>query len=208
MYPLGWIWLYVSFLYTLSSCEVIIAQQWYNSALQTVSRELQAPLRGIWNRVNMAIVFLYAFYNAQWRLSVDYLLCLYQCFVLLTNLRLCYQTLTIKHLFCLPFLMLSRDRQPQLLYGISSSHKMGSPVGFVAGGWKSRHTELDRIWSIICSKCSEHLIWQEALPLQEKREHGREERLFPSTLFVFCHRNKSGCFYLWTVKYSAPSRYD
>lgn len=62
--------------YTLSGCEVTVAQQWYNFALQTESKELWVFFWDILNRVNMAIVFLYAYYNAQWRLSVDYLLCL------------------------------------------------------------------------------------------------------------------------------------
>lgn len=33
------------FFYTLISCEVTIAQQWYNSALQTENRELWVLLR-------------------------------------------------------------------------------------------------------------------------------------------------------------------
>lgn len=48
--------------YTLSTCEVLIAQQWYSSALQTESKELWNLFWDIWNRFIMAIVFLYAYY--------------------------------------------------------------------------------------------------------------------------------------------------
>lgn len=104
--------------YTLSKCEVAIAQQWYNSALQTESMELWFLLWGIWNSQyghSISLCILQCSVKTQCRLPPMFVtvLCTIDQFKALLS--------TIKPLFYLPFLIILQDRQVQLLYEISSS---------------------------------------------------------------------------------------